>query len=77
MVEEGSVGSGPGGGAVGGHGEVPAAFVDVVVVVFAEWEEVVDVGGAVVVPPPADVVDSAGVEADVAVGVGAAAVHCA
>jgi len=49
--------------------------VDEVVVALAEWEEVVDVGGAVVSCPPADVVDLGVAERDVAVGVGAGAVH--
>jgi hypothetical protein len=49
--------------------------VDEVMVSFAQREEVGNVGWAVVTPPPADVVDPAGVEADVAVGVCAAAVR--
>jgi len=75
LVVGGAVGSGPGGDPVGGHGEVPASFVDEVVVAFAQWQEVVDVGGAVVSCPPADVVDFGVAERDIAVGVGAGAVH--
>ena len=50
-------GAGEGGGAGGGVvGDVPAAFVDEVVVVEAEGDAVVDAGFAVVLPPE-DVVD--------------------
>ena len=76
MVVDGAVWSGPCGDSVGGHGERPAAFVDEVVVAFAEWQQVVDVGGAAVVCPPSDVVDLGVAEGDGAVGVGAGAVYC-
>jgi len=39
-VVVGAVGSDPGGGAIGDEGEGPAAFVDGLVVVFAEWDQV-------------------------------------
>ena len=57
---------------MGGDGEGPVAFVDEVVVLFAQWQQVVEVGVSAVEPPD-DVVDSAAVEAGVAVWVGAGA----
>ena len=74
VVPDGVVGSGPGADPVGGHGEGPVAFVYEVVVGFAQWEEFVEVGSAAERPWD-DVVDSAVVEGDLAVGVGAGAVH--
>ena len=70
-----TVGAGPGDDPVGGHREGPAAFVDEVVVPFAQRQQIVDVGGSVVFPPPFHVVDAARREPDGAVGVGAGAVH--
>ena len=64
----------PGGVSVGCHGDRPAALVYLVVVVFAEWDHVSEVGGAAVFPE-VDVVDAAVVEGDGAVGVGAGAVE--
>jgi hypothetical protein len=52
------VGGGEGGG--GGAGDGPAGFVAGAVVVSAEQDEVVQVGGAVVAGPVVDVVDVVG-----------------
>lgn len=64
----------PGGVAVGCHGDGPAAFVYLVVVVFAERDHVPKVGSAAVFPV-VDVVDATVVERDGAVGVSAGAVE--
>ena len=53
---------------------MPVAFVDEVVVLFAQWQEYVEVGSSADRPWD-DVVDPAAVEHDLAVGVGAGAVH--
>ena len=42
---------------------------------FTQRQQVVDVGATAIVPPPADVMDPTGIEADAAVGVGTPAVH--
>jgi hypothetical protein len=65
---EGAVGVVEGDGAVGVQGEVPAAFVDLVVVPGAEWEEVVEVGRAALADPGDDVVDLTITEPDGAAG---------
>ena len=48
---DGAVGSGPGGGAVGGHLDPPPAFVDEVVVLLAERDQVVEQGRALLRVP--------------------------
>ena len=67
-VGEGAVGVVEGDGAVGVQAELPAAFVDVVVVSGAEGEEVVEVGGAALADPGDDVVDLTITEPDGAAG---------
>ena len=73
-VVVGAVGSVEADRAVGLQGELPASFVDEVVVFGAQRQQVVEVGEAESFPGD-DVVDLAVVERDVAVGVGAGAVH--
>ena len=65
-----AVGCGGGEGAVGCEVQLPAAFVDEVVVAVAEWQQVVDVGRPVLEGVPGDVVDVAVLEWCVAHGAG-------
>jgi hypothetical protein len=71
---EDAVGAVQGDCAVGGEGEVPATFVDKVMVHGAEREQIGQLGGAAAFPPH-DVVNTAPVEAGVASRKRASAVH--
>ena len=75
VVGDDTVGSGPCGDPVGGHRERPAAFVDEVVVPFAQRDQIVEIRRSEVSPPPADVMRLARRERHRAVGVGAGAIH--
>ena len=59
---------------VGRQGEFPACLVDFLVVSFAEGEQIVEVGGAVVFPPD-DMVDAGVAVAHAASGYGAGGVE--
>ena len=66
----GGVGVGDGEPAVLVKGEVPAVVVNIVVMADAQWQQIVEVGGAAVFPP-GEVVELAQVVAGVAAGDGA------